>query len=96
MIPAVGSASRPSRSLTRPIGTVAAIGFDVYDVVTAPPAQRVRVAAEAVGGLVGGAALGAVGAAVVGPVGAVVLGAVGNWAAPKPVASSPICSDNRC
>jgi len=66
-----------------PIGTVAAIGFDVYDVATAPPAKRVHVAAEAVGGLAGAALGGAVGAAIGGPVGAVVLGAVGDWAGRK-------------
>lgn len=44
-----------------PVGTVAAVGFDVYDVATAPPAKRVHVAAEAVGGLAGAVAFGAAG-----------------------------------
>ncbi|GAB7046701.1 hypothetical protein [Catenuloplanes indicus] len=58
-----------------PAGTVAGAALDVYDVATAPPAKRVHVAAEAVGGIAGAAAFGAVGA--------VALGAVGNWAGRK-------------
>lgn len=66
-----------------PVGAVAGVALDVYDVATAPPAKRVHVAAEAVGGIAGAAAFGAVGAFVAGPVGAVALGAVGNFVGRK-------------
>lgn len=59
----------------------AGIASDIYDVATAPPAQKVKVAAkdtaELAGGWAGAEAGAAIGAAVGGPVGAVVGGVVG-------------------
>jgi hypothetical protein len=62
------------------VGTVAAVGYDIYDIATAPPAQRKRVAAEHIGELAGGIAGAAAGAAIGGPIGAMVGGYLGSVA----------------
>jgi len=63
------------------VGMVAAVGFTVYDIATAPPEQRTHVAvtegASLAGGLAGAWAGAAIGTAIAGPVGTVVGGVIG-------------------
>ncbi|WP_254550548.1 RHS repeat domain-containing protein [Catellatospora tritici] len=61
-----------------PVGDVIDIGIGVYDVINAPPGEKVRTAVREGTSIACGIAFGAVGAAVAGPVGAVVLGYVGS------------------
>jgi phage tail tape-measure protein len=70
------------------VGVVITVGVDIYDVVNAPPGQKLATAVHAAGELAGGIGGAALGAAVAGPVGAIiggyvgskVGGAVANWA----------------